>query len=57
MRVQYPEGPRSLTIAAIGITAQRGEPVEVPDDVGEQLLRQGWQKAGTTTKNSKKETR
>lgn len=53
MRVQYPEGPRSLTIAAVGITAKRGEPVEVPADVGEQLLQQGWQRASAPVTHTK----
>jgi len=42
MKVSYEVGPRSVTIAATGQQVKRGEVVEVPDSIGEQLVAQGW---------------
>lgn len=33
MRIQYDEGPDGLAIVPAGIVAERGVPVQVPDDV------------------------
>lgn len=54
MKVRYEDGPESLLIAEVGVQVERGEAVEVPDEVGEKLIDQGW----TTTKSTpkKKET-
>jgi hypothetical protein len=41
MRVTY-EGPHdAVEIPAAGLTVARGETVEVPDEIGASLLRQG----------------
>ncbi|HTU15637.1 MAG TPA: E3 binding domain-containing protein [Solirubrobacterales bacterium] len=48
MEVQFNEGPESLSIPLLGVIAKRGEPINVPDSVGTNLLDQGWVKAGGT---------
>lgn len=45
MKVRYNEGSDALTVPAAGVVAQRGQVVEVPAEVGKQLLDQGWEKA------------
>lgn len=46
MKVLYEEGPRALMVpAAGGVTARRGEAIDVPDEIGKQLLAQGWKQA------------
>lgn len=55
MNVRYTEGPESLVIATIGVEVKRGETVEVPAEVGEKLVDQGWETRKITTK--KKETK
>lgn len=46
MRVLFDEGPPELTVAETGTTAQRGEPIEVPDKLGTKLVEQGpWKRA------------
>lgn len=54
MKVRYEDGPESLLIAEVGVQVERGEAVEVPDEVGEKLVEQGWTAAKSTPK--KKET-
>jgi hypothetical protein len=46
MKVQFNEGPESLLISACGVIAQRGESVEVPEEIGKQLIEQGWSQSG-----------
>lgn len=46
MKVQYDEGVESLVISACGVIATRGEAVEVPDEIGKQLVVQGWVEVG-----------
>lgn len=53
MKVCYSEGPDALTVPAAGVVAQRGQAVDVPAEVGKQLLEQGWEKADKAA--SKKE--
>lgn len=53
MKVLYEDGPEAVTIPAAGVTAQRGEPVDVPENTGKQLLEQGWIKAGNAGKKEK----
>lgn len=37
------QGPyRAVDVPSIGVTATEGEPVEIPDDTAESLMRQGW---------------
>lgn len=46
MQVVYSGPIDAVEIAELGLEAKRGEPVEVPDEVGERLLRQDcWQPA------------
>jgi len=46
MRVVYTGPIDAVEIAEVGIIATRGEPVEVPDELGERLLHQDtWQPA------------
>ncbi|MEV7589732.1 hypothetical protein AB0O42_05605 [Streptomyces sp. NPDC089922] len=45
-------GPYSaVEVPALGLTAGKGDPIEVAEDVAETLLRQGWQEV-----KAKKET-
>lgn len=46
MKVRYTEGPDALELADAGVIAERGEAVEVPDEVGERLLEQGFEEVG-----------
>jgi hypothetical protein len=50
MKVRYEEGPESLLIAEVGVQAERGEAVEVPNEVGEKLVSQGWTEVKTNSK-------
>lgn len=50
MKVRYSDGPESLVIAAIGVEVKRGEAVEVPSEVGEALVDQGWSEVKSTSK-------
>lgn len=50
MKVRYTEGPDALVIAAIGVEAKRDEVVEVPTEVGEALVDQGWEASKSTAK-------
>ena len=53
MRVTY-QGPfDAVEIAATGQIAKQGQPVDVPKDVGESLVEQGWKLA---KKPAKKES-
>lgn len=50
MKVRYSEGPDELVIAAIGVKAERGQAVEVPTEIGEVLVEQGWDEVKSTAK-------
>lgn len=51
MKVQYEEGPDSLLIAECGVIAERGEVVEVPNEIGKKLIDQGvFKQVGKTSK-------
>jgi hypothetical protein len=54
MKVRFEDGPESLLVAEVGIQVERGETVEVPDEVGTKLVEQGWTASKSTPK--KKET-
>jgi hypothetical protein len=45
MLITYPGPHEGVNVTAIGQKAQRGVPIEVPDDVAVLLIRQGWQPA------------
>lgn len=46
------DGPGSVDVPALGVTAVQGEPVEIADaEIASALLRQGWQEV-----KAKKET-
>jgi hypothetical protein len=53
VKVRYTDGPDSLVIAAIGVEAKRGEAVEVPTEIGESLVEQGWSEVKSTSKPKK----
>ena len=42
MKVKYAEGSVALAVPVVG-RVERGETVEVPDEMGRQLVNQGWQ--------------
>ncbi|MFJ7590187.1 hypothetical protein ACIQZO_22930 [Streptomyces sp. NPDC097617] len=45
-------GPYSaVDVPSLGVTAEKGDPIEVAEDVAQALLRQGWQEV-----KAKKET-
>ncbi len=46
------DGPYSaVEVPSLGLTAEKGDPIEVADDIAQALLRQGWQEI-----KAKKET-
>ncbi len=53
MKVRYEDGPESLLIAEVGVQVERGEAVEVPTEVGEKLVDQGWEAAKSNAKPKK----
>lgn len=53
MKVRYEDGPESLLIAEVGVQVERGEVVEVPTEVGEKLVDQGWEAAKSNAKPKK----
>lgn len=55
MKVRYKEGPDALVIATVGVKAERGEAVEVPNEIGEQLVAQGWDEVKSTAKKKEAE--
>lgn len=55
MKVRYEDGPEVVLIAEVGVQVERGETVEVPNEVGEKLVDQGWETSKSTAK-PKKET-
>ena len=42
MYVKYEDGPAELEVPSLGISAERGFAIPVPQDVGKQLIAQGW---------------
>lgn len=55
MRVKFTEGPDALEIAELRQVVQRGEAVDVPNEVGKKLIDQGWEKAKASSPGVKKE--
>lgn len=53
MKVRYEDGPESILIAEVGIQVERGETVEVPDEVGTKLVDQGWSSTSKSTPKKK----
>jgi hypothetical protein len=53
MKVRYSDGPESLLIAEIGVQVDRGDAVEVPNEIGEKLVDQGWDAVKTNAKPKK----
>lgn len=50
MKVIY-QGPlEAVAVEAAGVTAVQGEAVDVPRDIAESLLEQGWKKASSSRK-------
>lgn len=43
MKVRYTEGPESRVIPAARAVAERGEWVDLPDELAKGLLAQGWE--------------
>lgn len=54
--VQYDEGAAAVYLAFNGALVNRGEPVTVPVEVGENLIEQGWHEASKSSKPSAKKT-
>lgn len=53
MKVRYKEGPDALVVAVVGVKAERGEAVEVPTEIGEKLVEQGWEASKSSTAKKK----
>jgi hypothetical protein len=53
MKVKYTEGSDALTITACGVIAERDKPVEVPAEIGKQLINQGWVEVSPAKKETK----
>jgi hypothetical protein len=43
MQITYPGPHASVDVPSLSLRVARGEQVDVPDDVGAQLVEQGWQ--------------
>jgi len=54
MKVKFTEGPEALNVPAAGVVAERDQAVEVPDEIGKNLIKQGWVEAGSTAKKESK---
>lgn len=57
MKVLYEDGSPELVIAETGTSAERGVAVEVPDDLGATLVKQGPWKAAKEAHSHKKDTK
>jgi hypothetical protein len=53
MKVRYSEGLAEVTVEGVSEPVKRGETVEVDDEVGKQLVKQGWEESGHHKKESK----
>jgi len=42
VKVKYHDGPAAVTIPQVSERVERGQLVEVPTEVGKQLIEQGW---------------
>lgn len=42
MKVIYPGPSRELEILHTDLVAKQGEPIDVPDELGQALVEQGW---------------
>lgn len=50
MDVQFNEGSTAVSLAELdGQRVERGVPVTVPREIGEQLVKQGWEEVGGST--------
>jgi len=45
MRISYPGPHRAVHVPALGLVVERGQVVDVPDEVARPLLTQGWAEA------------
>ncbi|MGW6535221.1 hypothetical protein ACWGBV_03185 [Streptomyces sp. NPDC055051] len=44
MKTVFYDGPfAAVEVPSVGLTAVKGDPIEVAEDVAQALLRQGWQ--------------
>jgi hypothetical protein len=48
MKVKYEGGSAAVTVDRVG-RVERGSTIEVDDQVGKQLVEQGWKKVGSST--------
>ncbi|MCP2168132.1 hypothetical protein [Goodfellowiella coeruleoviolacea] len=56
MRISYTGPHRAVTVPALGLTAERDRPIEVPDDLAAPLLDQpDWAAVKPAAKDSRKE--
>lgn len=56
MRITYNGRYPAVEVPAVGVTVQRGTPIEIPDETARHLLRQPtWSQAKPVEKTSKKE--
>jgi len=53
MQIRYSEGPLSVSVPALNREIKRGEVVTVPDDLGKQLVVQGWEQVKSKTTSVK----
>lgn len=56
MRVRYVGPHKTVEIAATGQTCERGKTVDVPADIGRELVKQASWKKATPPKKKKKES-
>jgi len=55
MKVKFTEGPTALTVDEVG-RVERGKTVEVSEELGKQLLEQGWSRVGAKKSPAKKKS-
>lgn len=51
MKITYPGPLAAVSIPSLGLTVKRGGSAEVPDDVADQLVDQGWKAAAEKSPN------
>ena len=54
VKLTYPGPLAAVSIPSLGLTVKRGGSAEVPDDVADQLVDQGWKAAAEKSPNTTK---
>lgn len=57
MKVKFDEGPDAVEIDELRLRVERGEVADVPPEVGERLLEQGWSEVKEPKRGQKAATK